>query len=193
MPASTLILASGSPRRKELLSDAGYEFTVEPADVNEPAIARGKLPYEAALELAIAKADKVATAHPEAVVLAADTVVAFGDQKIGKPADLPAARRMLQLLSGTTHLVISGVAVVHVGGKFSRHARAGSAVRMRELTQEQIEAYLATGQWRDKAGGYGIQDPDPFVECISGSHSNVVGLPMDLARELLDAAGIPRP
>jgi septum formation protein len=190
VPDPTLILASASPRRAELLREAGYLFTVRPADIDEQAVARGKLPFEAALELAIAKADVVATAHPAAVVVAADTVVAFGDQVIGKPADAQAARQALQLLSGTTHLVITGVAVVHVGGKFSRHLRVASAVRMKDLSPSQIDAYIGTGQWQGKAGGYGIQDPDPFIRRITGSQTNIVGLPMEETKELLDAAGI---
>jgi septum formation protein len=190
VPDPALILASASPRRAELLREAGYVFTIQPANVNEEAISRGKLPYDAVLDLAIAKADIVAAASPNAVVVAADTVVAFGDQIIGKPSDTQAARQTLQLLSGTTHLVITGVAVVHVGGKFSRHLRTASAVRMKELSPAEIDAYIATGQWEGKAGGYGILDPDPFINRISGSHSNIVGLPIEETRELLEAAGV---
>jgi septum formation protein len=190
LPDPALILASASPRRAELLREAGYVFTIEPPNVNEAAISRGKLPYDAAMELAIAKADVVATAHPDAVVVAADTVVAFGDQVIGKPANAQIARQTLQLLSGTTHLVITGVAVAHVGNKFSRHVRVASAVRMKELSIAEIDAYVATGQWEGKAGGYGIQDPDPFIQRISGSQTNIVGLPIDETKELLQAAGV---
>ncbi len=190
MPASSLILASTSPRRGQLLREAGYVFTTQPSRIDEQAVARGKLPFDAALELAIEKADAVATLHPDSVVLGADTLVAFGDQIIGKPADAKEAAELLQLLSGTTHLVITGVAVVHVGGRFSRHLRVASAVRMRPLSAKEIEAYIATGQWEGKAGGYGIQDPDPFITRISGSHTNIVGLPMEQTVELLEAAGI---
>lgn len=187
-----LILASASPRRRELLHEAGFEFTVEPANIDEAAVAQGLLPFEAAMELAIAKADPVAAAHPDAVVLAADTVVAFGDTVIGKPLDPNDARRILRLLSGTTHLVITGLAVVHVGGKFSRHQRVASAVRMKNLSPLEIDAYVAGGQWKGKAGGYGIQDNDPFITRISGSHTNIVGLPMEEAKDLLAAAGVHR-
>lgn len=196
MAASRLILASASPRRQELLREAGYTFTVYPADLDEAAFARRNLlPAELAVELAIAKADAVAASHPDAVILAADTVVAFGDQVLGKPRNAVHAREMLQLLAGTTHLVMTGIAVVHAGGHFARHQCIRSAVRMRLLTRAEIDAYVAGNQWQGKAGGYGIQDPDPFVIRLTGSHSNIVGLPMAATRELLEAAGItsPRP
>src|SRR5205823_5058780 len=147
-------------------------------------------PVAVATYLAEAKARAVSARHPDDVVLAADTVVAFGDTLLGKPADAPAAKKMLQLLSGTTHIVITGVAVMHTAAKFSRTARAMSAVRMRLLAPAEIDHYVASGAWQDKAGGYGIQDPDPFVIRQTGSHTNVVGLPMSLTRQLLAEAGI---
>jgi septum formation protein len=193
-PSPQLILASASPRRQELLRAAGYTFIVHPADLDEAAYMRGNLlPVDLARELAIAKADAVATAHPDAVILAADTIVAFGDDVLGKPRDAYHARQMLQLLSGTTHLVITGIAVVHAGGHFARHLCVFSAVRMRLLHPAEIDAYVASNDWQGKAGGYGIQDPDPFVTRVSGSHSNIVGLPMAPTQELLAAAGIPAP
>ncbi len=189
-----LILASASPRRKELLSAAGYAFSTDPADIDEAVYQRLKLlPVDLARELAIAKADAISPRHAGDVLLSADTVVAFGDETLGKPADATHARAMLSLLSGTTHLVITGIAVIHAGGHFSRHLCVMSAVRMRRLSQMEINNYIATDQWRGKAGGYGIQDPDPFVTRLTGSHTNIVGLPMKAARELLDAAGIPAP
>src|SRR5205823_13215053 len=109
------VLASRSPRRQELLRDAGYLFTVEPADVDEENYPASLLPAEVAIELAKAKANKVSERYASDVVLAADTVVAFGDRLLGKPKDIKDARRMLYLLAGTTHIVITGVAVVRRG------------------------------------------------------------------------------
>lgn len=185
-----LILASASPRRQSLLREAGYDFLVHPADVDEEQYPANLLPAEVAVHLATLKAQHIAADYPDAVVLGADTVVAFGDQLLGKPADADDARRMLKLLSGTTHIVITGVAVIHKSMAWMRTARAMSAVRMRPLTRGEIETYVAGGDWRGKAGGYGIQDSDPFVTRVSGSHTNIVGLPMEATIQLLDEAGI---
>ncbi len=193
-PAPALVLASASPRRRQLLSVAGFRFEVIAAEIDESAYPPGLLPSAIAEYLAIAKARFVAQLHPERVVLAADTVVAFGDLPLGKPLDEADARRMLALLSGTTHVVITAVAVAHKAAEFSRSARAMSAVRMRTLTPAEVDAYVSTGDWRGKAGGYGIQDKDPFVLRIAGSHTNIVGLPMSLTKRLLTEAGIaPKP
>jgi septum formation protein len=185
-----LILASASPRRQSLLREAGYDFIVHPAEVDESKHPPGLLPSELARHLATAKAEAVAARFPDDVVLAADTVVAFGDRALGKPADTREARHMLELLGGTTQIVITGVCVIHKAASFARTERAMTAVRMRPLSGREIEQYIESGQWAGKAGGYGIQDPDPFVTRITGSHSNVVGLPMGLTRQLLTEAGI---
>jgi septum formation protein len=187
-----LILASASPRRRSLLTEAGYAFDVDPAEVDESKYPPGMLPAQVAEYLALAKARAVAPRHAEDVVLAADTVVAFGDTLLGKPADADHARRMLVLLSGTTHLCVTGVAVARGAGVKVGHAT--SAVRMRSLTRGEIDAYVASGRWEGKAGGYGIQDEqlksDPFVTRAAGSHTNIVGLPMELASEMLAEAGV---
>ena len=129
---------------------------------------------------------------PDGVVLAADTVVAYGDRPLGKPADADDARRMLRLLGGTTHIVVTGLAVLRPATGLARREHVMSAVHMRPLTDQQVEAYVATGDWAGKAGGYGIQDErdDPFVTRTAGSHTNIVGLPMERTRELLAEAGI---
>jgi septum formation protein len=184
-----LILASASPRRQQLLREAGYEFVVRPAHINEddhPPM----LPADLAEFLAMEKAQAVARHHPQDVVLGADTVVAFGDTILGKPDDADDARRMLGLLAGTTHVVITGVAVVHAAAQFSAHSRVMSAVRMRELAQDEIDRYITRGDWRGKAGGYGIQDDDPFVTRLSGCHTNIVGLPVPETKRLLALAGV---
>jgi septum formation protein len=188
--APRLILASASPRRQQLLREAGYRFDVQPAQIDEDDYPPGLAPSEVARRLALAKAGTVGDRFPDAVVLGADTLVTFGDRILGKPAGPDEARDMLRLLSGTTHIVITGLAVVARARGFECTMRAMSAVRMRPLTAQQIEHYVASNQWQDKAGGYGIQDDDPFVTRLGGSETNVVGLPMEAAGELLGGAGI---
>lgn len=185
-----LVLASRSPQRVRLLRDAGYQFDCVPADVDEDDFPPGTLPSDLALYLARLKATAVAEKQPDAVVLGADTVVAFGDVILGKPADAEHARQMIELLSGTTHVVITGVAVIHRARKFFRNARVMSAVRMRALTALELDSYVNSGDWQGKAGGYGIQDKDPFVERVGGDHSNIIGLPLGKTRQLLSSAGI---
>jgi septum formation protein len=188
-----MILASASPRRQSLLSEAGYVFTIEPADIDESNTPAGLLPSGVAEYLAFTKATAVAERNSGAVVLGADTVVAFGDQLLGKARDADDARRILELLSGTTHLVITGVAVVCKETGFARRTRTLSAVRMRHLSRDAIERYIVTNDWVGKAGAYGIQDSDPFVTRLTGSHTNIVGLPMGETKRLLEEAGIPTP
>lgn len=170
--------------------EAGFDFEVHPAEVDEDDYPAGTMPSDLALSLAKQKAEAIGQRFPDRVVLAADTVVAFGDRILGKPADASDARHMLRLLSGTTHVVITGVAVVHRIANFERAARSMSAVRMRPLLEREIAAYVETGLWKGKAGGYGIQDRDPFVRKVSGDYTNIVGLPMKLVKRLLGDAGV---
>ena len=184
-----LVLASASPRRQQLLREAGYEFAVFPANIDEDDYLN-LLPIELARHLSFEKAKAVAARFPVDVVLAADTVVAFGDRSMGKPEDAEEARRMLTLLAGTTQIVITGVTIMQKESEVQQTRTGMSAVRMRKLTPAEINDYVAGGQWEGKAGGYGIQDPDPFVTNISGSHSNVVGLPMELVEKMLAEVNI---
>jgi septum formation protein len=185
-----LILASSSPRRADLLRDAGYAFAVDPADVDEDRYPGNPLPRELAILLAQSKARRVAQRHPGDVVLAADTIVAFGDTPLGKPHDERHAREMIRLLSGTTHIVVTAVAVAGPDHKIVRVDAAMSAVRMPALTPRHLDAYLASGLWQGKAGGYGIQDPDPIVTLSGGEITNVIGLPMPQTIRLLTHTGI---
>jgi septum formation protein len=188
-----LILASASPRRQELLREAGYEFVTYPADLDEDAIARqdpNLSPQNLAAHLASVKAQIVADRFPDDVVLAADTLVAKNAEILGKPLDANDARRILTLLSGTTHRVITGVAVISRRNGLRMSESVASTVEMRPLSCGEIEAYLATNQWQGKAGAYGIQDPDPFVTRVAGCSTNIVGLPMTTTRRLLRAARI---
>lgn len=188
-----LVLASGSPQRQALLREAGIEFVIDAADIDEDDRPAGLLPGELAEYLAFRKAQTVAARHPDAVVLGADTVVAFGDSAMSKPTDPHDARRMLRLLAGTTHIVITGVALVRKSAGIVRRGRVLSAVQMRPLTQGEIEDYVLSEQWRGKAGGYGIQDPDPFVTRVGGCNTNIVGLPMTHVRRMLSDMGIAIP
>lgn len=185
-----LILASASPRRQQLLREAGYTFTVEPSSIDESDVPHGLHPGDLAEYLARRKAEAVAARFPREIVLAADTVVAFAGTLLGKPKDAAHAAEMLRLLSGTIHSVITGVAVVHASANFVRHTRVLSSVHMRTLTDAEVTNYVASGQWEGKAGGYGIQDPDPFVTRTSGCHTNIVGLPMHTTADLLREAGL---
>lgn len=189
------VLASRSPRRIALLREAGYDPIIDPADIDERDPG-GLSPAQLAEHLADLKASEVSTRHPAAVVLAADTLVVVGNNVLGKPASAAEARAMLQALSATTHEVMTAVTVVRVDG--TRDARVVcSQCRMKRLAEDEIDRYLASGAWRGKAGSYGIQDDgrdvftgDPFVERIAGSYTNIVGLPMEAATQMLGDAGV---
>jgi len=184
-----LVLASASPRRQQLLRQAGYEFAVFPANIDEDSYPT-LLPIELARHLSFEKAKAVAARFPNDVVLAADTVVAFGDRALSKPEDAEDARRMLTLLSGTTHIVITGVTLMQKESEVQQTRAVMSAVRMRPLTPQEIDGYIAGNQWEGKAGGYGIQDDDPFVIKMSGSQSNIVGLPMEVVEKMLSEVNV---
>jgi septum formation protein len=175
-----------------LLREAGYDFEVHPADIDEDDYPASILPAELAQRLAMLKAQALIDRFRNEVILAADTVVAFGDTPLGKPENETQAVEMLQLLSGTTHVVITGVTVLRPATNFSISTKVMSAVRMKCWSQKDIERYVASGNWKGKAGGYGIQDQrsDPFVIRQAGSHTNIVGLPMEAAAELLASAGV---
>lgn len=190
MTNTGLILASASPRRAALLSEAGYPFVVQTADLNEEAYFGKHLPIQLAAFLAKAKAEHVSRRFGYEVTLAADTVVAFGDTALGTPRYEVEAREMIDLLSGTTHVVITGISVRCPARDIDLHSTVMSAVRMRVLSPREIDQYVASGRWKGKAGGYGIQDADPIVTCVGGSVSNIIGLPMEQTRFLLNQAGI---
>ncbi|VBB07860.1 maf: septum formation protein maf [Lucifera butyrica] len=184
-----IILASASPRRQELLTQIRCNFTVVTSNVIEDNT-QAVPPEKLAVIQAVAKArDVAARAGRNDVVIGADTIVVYNGQIYGKPADRTDARRMLTELSGHEHCVITGVAVV--GNSQTWSDFACTKVTLRDLTDEEIEHYLATGEPMDKAGAYGIQGIGALlVANISGSYSNVVGLPLVTLAELLKKAGI---
>lgn len=184
-----LILASASPRRRELLTRIGVvPDEIRPADIDETPL-RGELPRACALRLARQKAAALECGAGE-LVLAADTVVALGRRMLGKPEDRDVAEAFLRMLSGRRHMVYSGIALCTADTCRSRVV--ATAVRMKRLDVDEIEGYLASGEWQGKAGGYAIQGiGGAFIPWIGGSHSNVVGLPLTETAGLLRAAGIP--
>jgi septum formation protein len=181
-----LILASRSPRRRELLRQAGFDFDVRPSSVEETA-SPGETPEEFARRAAREKALEVAaSAPPESLVLGADTVVVAEGEILGKPANAPDAARMLRLLSGVTHRVITGVCIVRAPDRVEALAHETTFVTFRSLDNDELQDYLAGGEPFDKAGAYGIQGlASKFVTRVEGCYFNVVGLPVALVYELL--------
>lgn len=185
-----LILASGSPRRRELLAQIGLvPDAIDPADIDE-APHPNELPSPHARRLSREKAEIVAARHVGSVILAADTVVGLGRRILPKADDADSARRCLTLLQGRRHRVYTGVALVGADGRrWSRVVE--SQVIFRTLSRDEIDLYLSTADWKGKAGGYAIQGlASLFVRQLSGSYSNVVGLPLSEVAGLLRAAGI---
>lgn len=189
MAVPALILASASPRRRDLIARLGVEPAgVRAADIDETPL-KAELPRVYATRMAREKA--LAAADPAAHVLAGDTVVACGRRILPKAEDEATARECLQLLSGRRHRVLSAVALLAPDGSM-RERLSETQVRFKRLSEEEITAYLASGEWHGKAGGYAIQGrAEGLVAWIGGSHSGVVGLPLFETRALLKAAGFP--
>ncbi len=184
-----LILGSGSPRRLELLAQIGVvPDAVSPPDINEDAT-KGELPRDYVKRIAAQKSAAVAAA-PDDIVLVADTTVALGRRIMGKPVDEAEARAFLSLLSGRRHKVITAVVVKRGDKTWARDVQ--TTVMMKRLSQPEIDSYIASGDWRGKAGGYAIQGPaGAFVPWINGSFTGVVGLPLAETATLLASAGYP--
>jgi septum formation protein len=186
---AVLVLASASPRRLELLRQIGIvPDAVDPADLDETPLP-GELPPSHVLRLAEAKARAVSPRHPGAFVLAADTVVACGRRILPKAEDVPTARACLTLLSGRRHRVYGGIALITPNGDITRR-RVLSQVAFKRLSAAELQAYLDIGEWQGKAGGYAIQGKAAaLIPWISGSYSNVVGLPLYETAQLLTGRG----
>jgi septum formation protein len=182
-----IILASASPRRAELLRSAAIPFTVDVADIAED-LKAGEKPVEHAERLAREKAEVVANRNPGKIVLGADTIVLVDDQILGKPRDPADAKRMLGLLSGRAHQVITGVAIVFLESEYRKLETRSekTEVFFDKLTPADIEAYIATREPMDKAGAYAIQGiASRWITKIEGDYANVVGLPVALVWEML--------
>lgn len=188
MSRPELVLASASPRRIELLALIGITPDhIDPADIDETPL-KAEQPPRLAVRLARAKAEVVAKRHPEALVLSADTVVAVGRRLLEKPVDASETERFLRLLSGRNHRVFTAVAVARPGR--TTHRCVETRVTFKRLSEPEISTYVAGGDWRGKAGGYGIQGPAAaFVTRIVGSHPAVMGLPLPETVDLLTGSG----
>lgn len=185
-----IILASNSPRRRELLRQIGLAFTTDPAYVDERVLP-GEQPEAYAVRVALEKARAVAQRSRTGIVVAADTIVVLGDAILGKPANAKDAMRMLEMLSGKMHYVITGLVVIDSQSGKTLARTAWTKVWFRKLTPEEIASYVATGEPLDKAGAYGIQEKGSLlVEKIEGCYFNVVGLPVSLLGKMLQVFGI---
>jgi septum formation protein len=205
MSSFRLILASGSPRRRELLADAGYDFeVVPPHESAECGICSAGGPAGLVVELASTKAADVAAQLKQrgdlddrCLLIACDTVAECQGEILGKPRDEDHARQMLELLSGSVHRVYSGLCVwrpVIDGAAGEPEVRLGvSELRMDKISESELEDYLASGLWQEKAGAFGYQDRPGWLHLESGSESNVVGLPMELLAKMLAALGVCQP
>lgn len=187
MNDTQLILASASPRRRELLSLTGLPFTVDAPHVDEHCTLP---PREAVREISRRKALAAAKMHPGKVILAADTLVSVDETALGKPRDEADAFRMLQRLSGRWHQVYTGVSVVDAQGQL-RSEVAVTDVHFEAMSEEAIRRYIATGEPMDKAGAYAVQGvAGLWIDDLRGSHTNVIGLPMALTRCMLEGCGL---
>ena len=185
-PKEPLILASASPRRRELFGFTGIPFEAVSLDVDEACTGNGETRVA---ELAYRKAIAAARLYPNRIILAADTLVQVNDEVLGKPENQAEAKEMLKKLSGKWHQVFTGVCLIC--GEHAQTQVDKTDVLFSELTQELIDGYVATGEPMDKAGSYAVQGRGGmFVEALNGSYSNVIGLPLALVRKMLETAGI---
>ncbi len=185
-----IILASASPRRKELLTKAGYKFDVIVSDIDESGFpVENAEPAEYAKQLALAKARAVAKHYPEAVVIGADTIADSDGKIIGKPKDQKHAEQITRLLFSKPHKVITGLAIIRLRDNFQLIESDTTVVYPRKMTEQQIAKHIESDTWQNKAGAYAIQETgDEFVERIEGSLTNVMGLPVELLKEMLEKA-----
>lgn len=182
-----IVLASASPRRKQLLAQAGYTFTVCAPEIDESGFsAEGLDSCEYAENLAVAKANNVAVKYPASLVIGADTLIDFDGEIIGKAADADNARQIIRKLFSKSHKVITALAIVRLADKTQMVQSQVTVVYPKKMTEEQIEEHIRGGSWQGKAGAYAIQENgDEFVQRIEGSLTNVIGMPMELLKRML--------
>ena len=182
-----IVLASASPRRKDILIRAGYELIIEKSNIDESIFPTDKIePYKYAEQLAYAKAKDVSQNYPDKIVLGADTIADYDGSIIGKPEDEKDAEQIVSKLFSKPHKVITGIALIRISDNTEIVTHDVTVVYPKKMSPEQIEQHLISGTWKDKAGAYAIQETgDKFVEKIEGSLTNVMGLPLELINELL--------
>lgn len=180
-----IILASSSPRRKALLVQIGLPFTVEVSDYEE-IMDDISDPHELAQRLSFGKAESVARKHSDEIIIGSDTFIVFNDKKLGKPHDVITAKKMLQMISGNKHTVVTGLTVIDTLNKRTITTSVEANVYMKKMSEEEIDRYVATGEPLDKAGAYGIQEKGGvFVEKIEGDYFTIVGLPIPRLIDIL--------
>jgi septum formation protein len=176
---NSLVLASASPRRRELLAAIGIDPIIDPSTLSEPDRNPGESPASYVMRAARGKAREVAGRHPAGMIVGADTIVVVHDRILGKPASARDAARMLRMLSGRWHEVFTGVCIIQNGTGRSAAAHSRSRVHMRRLLQTDLDWYLSTGEYLDKAGAYAIQGyASLFIDRIEGCYFNIVGFPI---------------
>jgi|WetSurMetagenome_2_1015567.scaffolds.fasta_scaffold258762_2 septum formation protein len=182
-----IVLASASPRRKDLLTQTGYKFIVDKSDIDESRYSTNNIePHKYAELLALAKAKNIAPNHPDKLVIGADTIVDYDGSIIGKAADEKHAIEIVRKLFSKPHKVITGIAIVRINDNTEIVTHDVTIVYPRKMSPEQITEHIKSGTWKDKAGAYAIQENgDEFVERIEGSMTNVMGFPMELIDKLL--------
>lgn len=181
-----LILASSSPRRVALLKSLGFQFDIIPHTIKE-SIPSGVLPEELVMHLAYRKAEDVAKKAQNAIIIAADTIILHGRNIFGKPKDMRDAKRILSMLRNSEHDVVSGVCMMDTPSKRKVLRISRTYIKMKTISDDEIDVYIRSGEPLDKAGAYAIQgEGGKFIECIDGSLSNVVGLPLELIQEMLE-------
>jgi septum formation protein len=185
-----IILASQSPRRKELLTQMGVEFATVPSNFDEY-LDDARSPEMVAVELAFGKAMTVARQHPDDIVIGSDTIVTVGGRQLAKAADDNEARQMLRLLSGTHNEVTTGLVVIRLSSNLELKGSDTATVYFRPYSEELVDQYIATGDYKDKAGAYGIQSgAAPLIEYFSGNYDTVLGLPTKLLSGFLSNLGV---
>lgn len=186
MQKKRFVLASNSPRRIDLLRSLGYEFDIIPHEIEED-VCGDILPSELVQNLAFLKANDVAKRVEDAIIIAADTVVSCKKTILGKPKDIHDAKRMLSMLSDSEHDIISGICMINMPLKKKLLRIERTYIKIRHIPEEEIDAYIKTGEPLDKAGAYAIQgEGKKFIEKIDGSYTNAVGLPLEIIREMLN-------
>ncbi|HYK87441.1 MAG TPA: nucleoside triphosphate pyrophosphatase [Acidobacteriota bacterium] len=191
LPNPHWILASASPRRNEILSSLGLKFRVDPSLICEPPQLRGEKSWNYVSRIARLKAREVSSRHRSGLVIGADTIVVAGDRIMGKPSSAAEARSMLSILSAAWHEVVTAVCLFDCGSGRFRSAYARSRVHFRRISPAEIEWYIRTGEYRDKAGAYAIQGcASLFIDRIEGCYFNIVGFPIETFERLCRSLGV---